>query len=143
MILYFDTSALVKLYVAEEHSAEIRLAAARSDTVASSLIAYVETRGALSKRRRMKDITEGDFERAKRDFEREWSGVAVLSVDSDLMRHAAEFTEHLGLRAYDAVHLASADRLHRDTQAPVSFACFDRALNRAAASLGIRLLVNS
>ena len=128
MILYLDTSALVKLYVTEEHSARVRRAVAQFATIASNLIAYAETRAALSRRHRMRDITAGDFGRAKRDFERGWKGFTVLLVDREIIRRAAELSEQLGLRAYDAVHPASADRLHRDTQSVVSFACFDNAL---------------
>ena len=140
MILYLDTSALVKLYIVEENSAQVRMAAAESDEIASNVIAYAETRAALSRRHRMKDIAGADFQRAKRAFERDWSHFSVLPVNLEIVRYAAELAERFGLRAYDSVHLASADRLHRETGSPVSFACFDDALNTAAASLGMRVL---
>jgi len=49
--LYLDTSALVKLYVAEEGSALVRETVQRVETVAASGIAYVEARAAFSRRR--------------------------------------------------------------------------------------------
>ena len=140
MIVYVDTSALVKLYVAEEHSAQVRRVVAASDLIASNLIAYAETRAALSRRHRMKDITGADFQKAKGDFERDWSVFSVLLVDLEIVRYAAGLVERFGLRAYESVHLASADRLHRETRSAVSFACFDDALNNAAATLGMRLV---
>jgi hypothetical protein len=42
--------------------------------------------------------------------------------------------------AYDAIHLAMADGLYRETQARVRFACFEAALNRTASTLGLTLV---
>jgi predicted nucleic acid-binding protein len=44
------------------------------------------------------------------------------------------------LRADDALHLAAAQTLARETGEAVSFACFDRRLNRAAEVLGMNLV---
>lgn len=137
MILYLDTSALVKLYLAEEHSVHVRLAAARFDTIASNLIAYAETRAALSKRRRMKDITEAAFEKAKREFERDWEHLTKLEVNRQTISRAAELVEIYPLKACDALHLAGATMLQRETGSAVTFACFDSALNRAASAMGL------
>ncbi|MGO9348992.1 MAG: hypothetical protein ACLPZJ_21690 [Terriglobales bacterium] len=65
--------------------------------------------------------------------------------------HAALFMEQicafqpstigrLVLRAYDAIHLATADRLYRETRSRVVFACSDGVLNRAASTLGLILV---
>ena len=50
MIVYLDTSALVKLYVQEVGSTEVRRAVARADLVATSLVAYVEARSAFGEK---------------------------------------------------------------------------------------------
>lgn len=44
MILYLDTSALVKLYVRERGSVSVRALVEQADVVASSVIAYAEAR---------------------------------------------------------------------------------------------------
>jgi hypothetical protein len=46
------------------------------------------------------------------------------------------------LRAYDAVHLATADLLQANVRAPVAFACFDNALNEAALRLDLKLITD-
>ncbi len=48
MILYLDTSALVKLYVSEEGSEIVRGAVESAGRVATSRIAYAEARAALA-----------------------------------------------------------------------------------------------
>jgi len=50
--LYLDTSALVKLYIAEEGSLLVRTALADARFVATSVVAYVEARAAFARRRR-------------------------------------------------------------------------------------------
>ena len=53
MILYIDTSALVKLYAKEAGTAEVQRAVAKAEQIATSLIAYVETRSALARKYRL------------------------------------------------------------------------------------------
>ena len=138
MILYLDTSAVVKLYAAEPGSAEIGQLIAEARQVASSLITYTETLAALARKYRMRQMKQSEFDTCKEEFEHHWSGFFKLPADVQLVRAAAELAERFGLRAYDSIHLASADRLHRETRAPIRFGCFDSALNTAAARLGMK-----
>jgi hypothetical protein len=46
------------------------------------------------------------------------------------------------LRAYDALHLATADLLQAAIRSALGFACFDDALNGAAARLGLTLIAD-
>lgn len=43
MIVYCDTSALIKLYVEEAHSGAVATAMSNADAIATSLLAYPET----------------------------------------------------------------------------------------------------
>jgi predicted nucleic acid-binding protein len=63
-------------------------------------------------------------------FERLWADMAVVDLGAGLVDEAAALARKHALRAYDAVHLASAAAL-RDA-VPVEFACFDRDLRVAA-----------
>ncbi|MGO9607788.1 MAG: type II toxin-antitoxin system VapC family toxin [Candidatus Binataceae bacterium] len=139
MILYLDTSAAVKLYASESGSAETRRAVAQAEQIASSLLAYAETRAALARKYRMRQIDASGFERSKADFESDWRGFIKMPADPETVRRAGDFAEQFRLRAYDAIHLATADRLYRETRSRVVFACFDRVLNRAASTLGLIL----
>lgn len=139
MILYLDTSAAVKLYASEPGSAEIRRVVAEADQIASSLVAYTETRAALARKHRIRQINAAALDRSKADFLSDWEGFIKMPVDPETVRRAGDLAEQFGLRAYDAIHLATADRLYRETRSRVAFACFDSALNRAASTLGLIL----
>ena len=55
MTLYLDTSSLVKLYVDEPGSDAVHRLVGTATAVATSSIAYTETRAALTRRRRERD----------------------------------------------------------------------------------------
>jgi uncharacterized protein len=140
VILYLDTSALVKLYAKEAGGTAVHRAVATSEHIATSLIAYVETRSALARKHRLDKIGGAALQRHKREFERDWARLNRLPLDVTTVRRAAELAEQHRLRAYDAVHLATVDLLQAAVRAPVTFACFDNGLNEAAFRLGLKLL---
>lgn len=57
MIVYLDTSALVKLYIDEAGAPIVRRAAREAELMATSEIAYVEMRAALARRHREGDLS--------------------------------------------------------------------------------------
>ena len=57
MILYLDTSALVKLYVDEEGSLEARTVVETADAVATSRVAFAEAHAAFATAARLGRIT--------------------------------------------------------------------------------------
>ena len=142
MILYLDTSALAKLYFAENGSETVRRAVIANQN-ATSTIAYVETRSALSRKLRMREINDDTFRRHKLEFERDWEYLTKVAFEAVIWDRAAQLVEHFPLKAYDAVHLASAELIRRTGASSVTFACFDATLCRAAASLGFGLLPDS
>jgi uncharacterized protein len=139
VILYLDTSAVVKLYATEPGGAETEQLVTAAGQVASSLIAYAETRAALARKYRMRQMNQKEFAARKDEFELHWAGFFKLPVDAQLVRVAGELAEKFSLRAYDSIHLATAGRLYRETGSPIWFACFDSALNAAAAKLGLKV----
>ena len=142
MILYLDTSALVKLYVDEAHSAFIRSAASRASVRVSHDIAYVECCAAFARRRRDGSLAPGDHARCRRQLDRDWEQFSVIAVTADLIRRAATLVEHHALRAYDGVHLAAAEAaasvVKRRTE--FRFAAFDARLLEVARSNSLALL---
>lgn len=68
MILYLDTSSLVKVYIAEAGSDEVQALVASAAVVTTSRIAYPEMRAALARRRRERTLRLKDFIMAKRAF---------------------------------------------------------------------------
>ena len=54
MIVYLDTSSLVKLYVEEDESSKVDALVKSSEITATSLVAYAEARAAFARRSREK-----------------------------------------------------------------------------------------
>jgi predicted nucleic acid-binding protein len=71
-------------------------------------------------------------EHASRAFESLHGELLLGGIDGLLARRAGELAEQLGLRGYDAVHLASALALGTDT----TFVSWDDEPRRAAARSG-------
>ncbi len=141
VILYLDTSALVKFYVEESYSNTVVSAIEQAEAVASHVITYIEVHAAFARLHREQVLTDEQFEIVKREFAEDWDNYFQIPVTQPLLQRAAEVAETFSLRAYDSVHLAAADNLfkQRGSQSFI-FACFDRRLNQAASQLGLSLL---
>jgi predicted nucleic acid-binding protein len=135
MTVYLDTSSLVKLFLEESGSDQVRALAVDATVIVTSVVAYAETRAALARRRRERLLTPRAFSTAKRAFEGQWPRFASIEVTADVARQAGDLAERFALRGFDSVHLASFVSIA--SQAPaggVAFSSFDDALNRAAAA---------
>ena len=139
MRLYLDTSALLKLYVEEDDSDFVEGAVQDAETTVTSIMTYVETRAAFSRRRRDGSLTLADYHRVVREFEREWERYFVIPVTDSMIKSAGKLAETHGLRGYDALHLASADYFREKTNEPVIFGCWDSRLEAAARRQGLQL----
>ena len=136
MTLYLDTSSLVKLYVAEPDTDAVRRRVTDATIVATSLIAYPETRAALARRRREGALRPAAFTAAKRTFEADWPNYLAVELTASLCREAGDLAERYRLRGYDSVHLASFAEIARRAGATASsFSSFDDRLNRAARTM--------
>lgn len=141
MILYLDTSALIKLYVAEPGSQEIRNAVANADASTTHLIAYAETCAAFARAARAGRLAAGDINRYRRALDQDWARLDVITPDAVVIRRAGDLAFAFELRGYDSVHLAAAEALGVVTgQENFRFAAFDIALNKAARGLGLQLV---
>ena len=140
MTLYLDTSALVKLYVAEEGSPIVHQAVANATSVATSAIAYVEARAAFARRRRDGSLPVQEYRRILRDLDADWEHYLRIDVTEPLIREAAELAERHRLRAYDAIHLASAQVVKERLLEPVVFASWDKTIEAAARRHGLHPL---
>jgi len=140
VILYLDTSALVKLYVPETDSAKIAQLVDAAEMSSTSRIAYAEVRAAFARKRRERAVTLRDYRTIVQDFDNDWESFFIVDVSDTLIKRAGELAETFALRGYDAVHLASARILGEQASQAVMFACFDDKLARAARRLGLAVL---
>ena len=138
MTLYLDTSALVKLYVTEDGSHEVKSWVAAAGAIFTASITYAETRAALAQSWRAGVLSQSDLRRAVMEFDAAWMGYAVVEVSEALVLRAGGLAEEHALRGYEAVQLAAALDAH-PVASEYLFASFDPQLDAAAAREGLRL----
>lgn len=137
MILFCDTSALVKLYLAEAESGAVKALAAEAEAVAVCRIAWAEAHAALSRRAREVAADALPIGQAKQALAADWPHYLIVEVTQEVVEQAGEFADTFALRGYDSVQLAAAYQAMQVSRLPVSFACFDARLNKAARVLGM------
>jgi predicted nucleic acid-binding protein len=136
VIAYLDTSSLVKLYVDEPGSDEVRGLVSAADVVATSVVAYAEARASFARQRRAKGLTPSAFAEVKRTFDQDWSTYLAIDLTSDVLQRAAALAEQHQLRGFDSIHLASFHQvLERAGDDDVEFSGFDERLVQAARKL--------
>ncbi len=141
MILYLDTSALVKLFVPEDGSEVVRAGIRDARVVATQLLAYAEACSAFARLAEMgKDRLL--FNRLRRELDAHWSEWEIVQVEEPLVRRAGELCFRYRLRGDDSVHLAAAERVHAacDSRTDFRFGVFDATLMGAARSLRLNML---
>jgi len=139
MILYLDTSALVKRYVVEPGSKEVIALMEQADSVGSAMLAQVEMASALAKAVRMNWVEANNAEIAWQDFLSQWPSFARLSVTTGLVERASRLAWEYGLRGYDATHCAAALIWQEVLEMPVTLATFDRELWLVAKKAGMKV----
>lgn len=133
-MIYLDSSAAVKLYIAEVGSAELMAAVAADPARVTARITFVEVAAALAAAARVGRLA--DLASAMSAFRADWAGLVVVDLDQLLAESAAVLATRHALRGYDAVQLAAAFAVVRGNPTRIKFATFDDALSRAAAAEG-------
>ena len=137
MILFCDTSALVKLYILEDSSREMQTLAAAATAIAVCRIAWAEMMAALARRAREFPSDAEAIETVRNRLRTDWPRYAVVEVTQSLVELAGEFADTFALRGYDSVQLAAARTLQDMAGEEIQFACFDTRLGKAARMLGM------
>lgn len=137
MILFLDTSALVKLYIVEADSPAVHEAVAGAETVAVCRIAWAEACAALARRAREVPADESAIMAARQAMAQDWPHFFIIEVTQPVVERAGEFADTFALRGYDSVQLAAACEILAVAPGEVAFSCFDNRLNKAARVLGL------
>jgi predicted nucleic acid-binding protein len=133
-LVYFDSSALVKLVVDEEGSDLAAELWDGCDSALASRLAYPEVRAALAAACRHHDLSEADLEVTERAWEPYWAAVRPVELTAAVERHAGTLARSYALRGADAVHLASALAIG---DPDLTVAVWDRRLHAGAATAGL------
>ena len=138
MILYLDTSSLLKYYIDEDHSADVRGWVDRADVLATSRVTLVEAAAVLSRRHLGGGLTREQCRRAFADLEADWP--LYIAVELYEERAAEVAWRHL-LRGFDAIQLTAALTVRQGAgPEALAFSSFDAGLNEAARAEGLSVL---
>lgn len=143
MILYLDTSALLKLYAEERGTTAVRAAVARASVVATSRLTYVEARGAFARKFREGDLPQAEHQRLISSLDEDWGRLVVVEMSEHLCQQAVALVERHPLRAGDALQLASACAVRDCVEDELAFSSLDDRLNMAAELEGLAVLGRS
>lgn len=108
MILYLDSSSLVKRYVTEPGSLDVERALSVAYEAGTATISRAEVVAAFAMGVRAGIATREDAESARQLFRTEWPHFVRLPVPEEVIGRACDFAWLHGLRGYDSVQLATA-----------------------------------
>jgi predicted nucleic acid-binding protein len=134
VIAYFDTSALLKLVIAEAGADKARLLWEQSSEIVVSRLAWPEALAALAAARRGRRLTDEGYAAAGGVFRECFARCTVISVADHLVERAADLAADDDLRAADAIHLATALAV---MEADSVFVTWDKRLQQAAVQAGL------
>lgn len=137
MIAYLDTSALVKLFLAEPGGDIVAAVWDAAHGRTTSATTYPEARSALAAAVRGRQLTRRQHVRAVEHLDRLIESIDVVEVRRPLALAAGALAERFALRGCDAVHLASAEFVGAGRTVMVTW---DRALATAAAGSGFDVI---
>lgn len=133
-MIYFDTSALIKLFILEKGSEDAQRLSREHVPVATATIAYTEMYSGFNRRKREGHLSGQHYTRLSRRFEEYWTTYIHIEFTQDVLALAKVLLERHPLRAIDAIHLASAISLQKGVQAPLHFAAADIRLLDASSA---------
>jgi predicted nucleic acid-binding protein len=108
VIVYFDTSAFLKLLLEEPGADEAAGLWRSADLSVTGRITYTEARTALAAAVRSGRLSDEGHRITLGLLRRRWRELHVIELDAGLGEAAGDLAERHALRALDAVHLASA-----------------------------------
>jgi len=139
LIVYLDTSALVKRYVIERESEKVIELTQSARVVATSIVTRAEVAAALARAARLGALDDDRARQAQRRFSREWPDFARVPVTEALVARAERLAWDYELRGYDAVQLAAGLMWQESIGEDVLLATFDRQLWGAASRAGLQV----
>lgn len=141
MILYLDTSSLVKLYVDEAYSNQVREWVSDAKIIATCRVAYPETLSAITRRLNNGELSQQVYQLLCDGFTQDW--IRYVALDFDELE-AGRLVVKYGLRGFDAIHLAAAKLISAGSHSiSHAFSSFDKKLNEAALAEGLHVLTTN
>ena len=140
MILFCDTSALIKLLIDEPESDQMQQASSDAEAIAVCRITWAEAMAARARRQREDPMSGNNIDLARGRLIQNWNDLTIVEVSQNLVETAGRFADGFALRGYDSVQLAAAHELRKSTDQTLTFASYDRRLRQAAQLLQLEVL---
>ena len=140
---YFDTSALIKLYIEEEGSDQVidLVECLEDGRVVILDVTLLESRSGIRRREREGDISGTDANRILKQIEEDGATLYLVQPMSPaVVEEAARLIDTYPLRTYDALQLAGCLAARPSVPASLIFVCADVRLCDAAKLEGLSTL---
>jgi uncharacterized protein len=134
--VFFDSSALLKRYIHESGSDKVLRLGFEAREICLSAICYPEVVSGLRRIRVERKIPPEVYDLLKSDFGSDLEQAEVEAVGPDVIRESAHCVERTGLKASDAIHVATALRCGVDL-----FVTGDSRQAKGAREVGLKVEV--
>jgi predicted nucleic acid-binding protein len=133
MTAYFDTSALLKIYIEEPDSQAAVSVAQESDPLVLSQLSVLELVRSVSVH-----LKGDDRDVTRLIFESDLETMAVIRIDDRIWNSATDIAFRTGAKSLDSLHIAAALSL---SDPELTFVTSDRKQARAAVDSGLQVLI--
>jgi len=138
VIVYFDTSALIKRYLREDDSDNVIALLNEADHLFGSIVlTQVEMAATFQRAVRMDATSPKLAAEIWQDFLDHWQSFTRLRVFAGTIERASENAWKYDLRGYDSLHLAAALLWQETLGSQITLATFDRELWVAGQKAGL------
>lgn len=139
-MIYLDTSALVKKYVIEKGTDEVRALLKNEEIIITSKLTYAEVCASFARKLREGNIGKKAYNMAWESFLNDWEVFSLVEVREEIFPLTHKLTQNHPLRGADAVHLSSALWVGEEIGQPLRFVASDILLLNAAIKEGLEVI---
>ena len=136
---YFDTSTLVKRYVRERGTIDVRRLL-RKYKILSSSVMPIELFSALTRRQGQKELSVQDYTAILSRIKQDRAFWELVEVTPGVLARAEEMVLELKVRTLDAIHIASAALFQDYTGRSLLFVTSDERQLEAAQRCGLEVI---
>jgi len=108
MMVFLDTSAFAKRYVAEQGSGKVWEICQQADSLIVSIICLPELISTFSRLVREKKLTQAAYQKLKEEVMADLADADICQITSEILATVIQLLESSPLRAMDALHVACA-----------------------------------
>jgi uncharacterized protein len=140
VVRFWDTSALLPLFIAEQETARAKSWLRADPTVVVWTLTRVELLSALARRRREEPAASKRLQAARQQVLDTWTRWSEVTAVDVVRRYAERLVDTYPLRAADALQLGAALVVAENGSVALTFVTFDRRQAEVAEREGFRVL---